>query len=197
MFWDNREFTTPAEDLKIPDLKRETVDLFRGLTQERVDMLKSIKLEGSQRIQRDNELYKEMYAFGMIKCDIFDDDLKLVKLIFTDSGSIELPCMTTGLNVFALSTDTYRISIPENIAMYLRPVVKAGSGKKTIVNCAGLKNINGIIVGLNITASATFSEIISMRLIGSFVSGAELIVPETSQNPVEVSGVSYKIECYK
>lgn len=113
MFWDNRNFATP-EELKVPELDDNEVKLFKGLTQERADMLAQIKHEGEQRIKRDNELLEEMHSFGLIECKAADHDMKFFTIDLTEDASVNTWCYKIPLAGGSITQGNWGVKIWKN-----------------------------------------------------------------------------------
>ena len=186
MNWDNRRFSETRLDT--PEIEDEhTKNLFRGLTESRVDMLNAIKREGNQRIKRDDELLEEMYSFGMIECDLFDKDLKFIKLTIADDVVIELPCKSTSTSAFKVVSDTYRVTIQEGTVIYLYPVGRGTTSKKTFVGAYGLRHVGGTLLAFNITYTDFYVNVLNVSLSDCFCTSGEILLPDEEQAPAEVS----------
>ena len=186
MNWDSRMFSeTKLDTPKIED--EHTKNLFRGLTESRVDMLNAIKHEGEQRIKRDDELLEEMYSFGMIECDLFDKDLKVIKLVMADDAVIDLPCRATSATAFKVSADTYRITIQKGTTIYLYPVGRGTTSKKTFVGAYGLRHVGGALLAFNITYTDFYVNVLNASLSDCFYTSEQIILPDAEQAPAEIS----------
>lgn len=92
MSWDRifQKLSIP-ESAKIPDLTPEQAADFRLQTEERVSREKHIEREATHRNDADIALREEMHSFGMIPCEYFDPETKLIKLNFADGQSFSVP----------------------------------------------------------------------------------------------------------
>lgn len=92
MSWD-RIFQKPSipGNAKIPDLTPEQAADFRLQTEERVSREKHIEREATSRNDADIALREEMHSFGMIQCEYFDPETKLIELNFAKGYSFSVP----------------------------------------------------------------------------------------------------------
>lgn len=92
MSWD-RIFQKPSipGNTKIPDLTPEQAADFRLQTEERVSREKHIEREATSRNDADIALREEMHSFGMIQCEYFDPETKLIELNFAKGYSFSVP----------------------------------------------------------------------------------------------------------
>lgn len=92
MSWD-RIFQKPSMsgNTKIPDLTPEQVADFRLQVEERVSREKHIEREATSRNDADIALREEMHSFGMVQCEYFDPDTKLIELNFAEDQTFSVP----------------------------------------------------------------------------------------------------------
>ena len=92
MSWD-RIFQKPSMsgNTKIPDLTPEQAADFRLQTEERVSREKHIEREATSRNDADIALREEMYSFGIIQCEYFDPETKLIELNFAEDQTFSVP----------------------------------------------------------------------------------------------------------
>ena len=92
MSWD-RLFQKPSlpTNTKIPDLTPEQAADFRLQTEERVSREKHIEKEATSRNDADIVLREEMHSFGMIQCEYFDPETKLIELNFAKGQTFSVP----------------------------------------------------------------------------------------------------------
>lgn len=92
MSWD-RLFQKPSfsKNVKIPDLTPEQAADFRLQTEERVSREKHVEREATLRNEADITLREEMHSFGMIRCEYFDPETKLIELNFTERQLFSVP----------------------------------------------------------------------------------------------------------
>lgn len=92
MTWD-RLFQKPSlpANVKIPDLTPEQAADFRLQTEERVSREKHVEREATSRNDADIALREEMYSFGMIQCEYFDPETKLIELNFVEEQTFSVP----------------------------------------------------------------------------------------------------------
>lgn len=92
MTWD-RLFQRPSlpENTKIPDLTPEQAADFRLQTEERVSREKHVEREATSRNDADIALREEMHSFGMIQCEYFDPETKLIDLNFAKGQAFSVP----------------------------------------------------------------------------------------------------------
>ena len=92
MSWD-RIFQKPSMsgNTKIPDLTPEQAADFRLQTEERVSREKHIEREATSRNDADIALREEMHSFGMIQCEYFDPETKLIELNFAEDQTFSVP----------------------------------------------------------------------------------------------------------
>lgn len=92
MSWD-RIFQKPSipGNTKIPDLTPEQAADFRLQTEERVSREKHVEREATLRNDADITLREEMHSFGMIQCEYFDPETKLIELNFAKGQPFSVP----------------------------------------------------------------------------------------------------------
>lgn len=92
MSWD-RLFQKPSlpANAKIPDLTPEQAADFRLQTEERVSREKHVEREATSRNDADIALREEMHSFGMIQCEYFDPETKLIELNFAKGQTFSVP----------------------------------------------------------------------------------------------------------
>ena len=92
MTWD-RLFQKPSlsKSVKIPDLTTDQAADFRLQTEERVSREKHVEREAVLRNDADIALREEMHSFGMIRCEYFDPETKLIELSFVKSQAFSVP----------------------------------------------------------------------------------------------------------
>ena len=92
MSWD-RIFQKPSMsgNTKIPDLTPEQAADFRLQTEERVSREKHIEREATSRNDADIAIREEMHSFGMIQCEYFDPETKLIELNFAEDQTFSVP----------------------------------------------------------------------------------------------------------
>lgn len=92
MSWD-RIFQKPSipGNTKIPDLTPEQAADFRLQTEERVSREKHVEREATLRNDADITLREEMHSFGMIQCEYFDPETKLIELNFAKGQTFSVP----------------------------------------------------------------------------------------------------------
>lgn len=92
MSWD-RLFQKPSfpKNAKFPNLTPEQAADFRLQTEERVSREKHVEREATLRNEADITLREEMHSFGMIRCEYFDPETKLIELNFTERQLFSVP----------------------------------------------------------------------------------------------------------
>lgn len=92
MSWE-RLFQKPLlpANTKIPDLTPEQAADFRLQTEERVSREKHVEREATTRNDADIALREEMHSFGMIQCEYFDPETKLIELNFAKGQTFSVP----------------------------------------------------------------------------------------------------------
>lgn len=118
MKFDDRVFIKTLKECDIPDLDEHDAKLFKGLTQERVDMLAQIKHEGDQRIKRDEELHDEMHSFGMIECKATDKAAKFFTIETTAEDSANMWCYFLKLDLSsAITQGNWGVKLPAGLRL--------------------------------------------------------------------------------
>lgn len=202
MFWEDRGFVQPATQAEVefntPDLKdKNDVNLMKAITQEHVSMLKRVKKEEKERIYQDSLLQDEMHSFGMIACDLFDKELKFIKLVIADDAVVDLPCRSTSATSFKVLEDTYRVTIQKGTTIYLYPVGRGTTSKKQFVGAYGLRHVGGALLAFNITYTDFYANTLNVSLSDCFYTSNEIILPDGEQAPAEVSIALNDMEGYK
>lgn len=92
MSWD-RLFQKPSfpEDARFPNLTPEQAADFRLQVEERVSRENHIEREATSRNDADIALREEMHSFGMIQCEYFDPETKLIELNFAKGYAFSVP----------------------------------------------------------------------------------------------------------
>lgn len=92
MSWDRlfQKSSFPV-DAKFPNLTPEQAADFRLQVEERVSREKHIEREATSRNDADIALREEMYSFGMIQCEYFDPETKLIELNFAKGHAFSVP----------------------------------------------------------------------------------------------------------
>lgn len=92
MSWE-RLFQKPSlpANTKIPDLTPEQAADFRLQTEERISREKHVEREATSRNDADIALREEMHSFGMIQCEYFDPETKLIELNFAKGQTFSVP----------------------------------------------------------------------------------------------------------
>lgn len=92
MSWE-RLFQKPSlpANAKFPNLTPEQAADFRLQTEERVSREKHIEREATSRNDADIALREEMHSFGMIQCEYFDPETKLIELNFAKGQTFSVP----------------------------------------------------------------------------------------------------------
>lgn len=92
MSWDRlfQKSSFPV-DAKFPNLTPEQAADFRLQAEERVSREKHIEREATSRNDADIALREEMYSFGMIQCEYFDPETKLIELNFAKGHAFSVP----------------------------------------------------------------------------------------------------------
>jgi hypothetical protein len=92
MSWE-RLFQKPSfpANAKVPNLTPDQAADFRLQTEERVSREKHIEREATSRNDADIALREEMHSFGMIQCEYFDPETKLIGLNFAEGQTFSVP----------------------------------------------------------------------------------------------------------
>lgn len=92
MSWERlfQKSSLPA-NAKFPNLTPEQAADFRLQTEERVSREKHIEREATSRNDADIALREEMHSFGMIQCEYFDPETKLIELNFVKGQTFSVP----------------------------------------------------------------------------------------------------------
>lgn len=120
MSWD-RIFEKPSvpENTRIPDLTPEQAADFRLQTEERVSRKKHIAREATHRNDADIALREEMYSFGMIRCEYFDQETKMVELEFANDQPFSVPARE-------FPHDNYTDKVWSSSAISVSGIIKEG-----------------------------------------------------------------------
>ena len=92
MSWDRlfQKSSFPV-DARFPNLTPEQAADFRLQVEERVRREKHIEREATSRNDADIALREEMHSFGMIQCEYFDPETKLIELNFAEDQTFSVP----------------------------------------------------------------------------------------------------------
>lgn len=120
MSWDRifQKLSVP-ENTKIPDLTPEQAADFRLQTEERVSREKHIEREATHRNDADIALREEMHSFGMIRCEYFDPEAKIIELEFANDQPFSVPARE-------FPHDNYTDKVWSSSAVSVSGVIKEG-----------------------------------------------------------------------
>lgn len=120
MSWDRifQKQSTP-ENTKIPDLTPEQAADFRLQAEERVSREKHIEREATYRNDADIALREEMHSFGMIRCEYFDPETKIIELKFANDQPFSVPARK-------FPHDNYTDKVWSSSAVSVSGVIKEG-----------------------------------------------------------------------
>lgn len=196
MSWD-RLFQKPSlpENAKIPDLTPEQAADFRLQTEERVSREKHVEREATSRNDADIALREEMHSFGMIQCEYFDSETKLIELNFTKGQTFSVPARSFPHanytdKVWASSAVTVSGKIEAGRVVTLTPkaITIDDTGFVTDMTFDGVINIDNKVFRAKLIVTRPIVDIQSgkatlfLGLANSYDDGNSLIVPNLADS---------------
>lgn len=196
MSWD-RLFQKPSfsKNVKIPDLTTEQAADFRLQTEERVSREKHVEREAALRNEADITLREEMHSFGMIRCEYFDPETKLIELNFAKGQTFSVPARSfphTNYTdkVWASSAVTVSGKIEAGRVVTLTPktITMDGAGFVTDMTFDGVINIDNKAFRVKLVTVSPIADVHSgkamlfLGLASSYDDGNALIVPNLADS---------------
>ena len=196
MSWD-RLFQKPSfsRNAKIPDLTPEQAADFRLQTEERVSREKHVEQEAALRNEADITLREEMHSFGMIRCEYFDPETKLIELNFTKGQTFSVPARSFPHTDY---TDTMWKSSPITVngkieagrVVTLTPktVTMDSAGFVTDMTFDGVINIDNKVFRAKLVVASPIADVHSgkamlfLGLASSYDDGNALTVPNLADS---------------
>ena len=196
MSWD-RLFQKPSfsKNVKIPDLTPEQAADFRLQTEERVSREKHVEQEATLRNEADITLREEMHSFGMIRCEYFDPETKLIELNFTKGQTFSVPARSFPHTDY---TDTMWKSSPITVngkieagrVVTLTPktITMDSAGFVTDMTFDGVINIDNKAFRAKLVVASPIADVHSgkatllLGLASSYDDGNALIVPNLADS---------------
>lgn len=196
MSWD-RLFQKPSfpNNAKFPNLTPEQAADFRLQTEERVSRERHIEREAMSRNEADIALREEMHSFGMIRCEYFDPETKLIELNFAKGQTFSVPARSfphTNYTdkVWSSSAVTVSGEIEAGRIVTLTPktVTMDDSGFVTDMTFDGVINIDNKAFRAKFVVISPIADVHSgkamlfLGLASSYDDGNELIVPNLADS---------------
>ena len=196
MSWD-RLFQKPSfpENAKFPNLTPEQAADFRLQTEERVSREKHVEQEATLRNEADITLREEMHSFGMIRCEYFDPETKLIELNFAKGQTFSVPARSFPHTDY---TDTMWKSSPITVngkieagrVVTLTPktVTMDSAGFVTDMTFDGVINIDNKAFRAKLVVASPIADVHSgkamlfLGLASSYDDGNALIVPNLADS---------------
>lgn len=196
MSWD-RLFQKPSfsENTKFPNLTPEQAADFRLQTEERVNREKHVEREATLRNEADITLREEMHSFGMIRCEYFDPEVKLIELNFTKEQAFSVPARSfphTNYTdrVWASSAVTVNGKIEAGRVVTLTPktIIMDSAGFVTDMTFEGVINIDNKVFRVKLIVTSPIADVHSgkatlfLGLASSYDDGNSLTVPNLADS---------------
>lgn len=196
MTWD-RLFQKPSfsENTKFPNLTPEQAADFRLQTEERVSREKHVEREAMSRNEADIALREEMHSFGMIRCEYFDPETKLIELNFAKGQTFSVPARSFPHanytdKVWASSAVTVSGKIESGRVVTLTPkkVTMDSAGFVTDMMFEGVINIDNKVFRAKLIVTSPIADTHSgkatlfLGLASSYDDGNALIVPNLADS---------------
>lgn len=196
MSWD-RLFQKPSlpANTKIPDLTPEQAADFRLQTEERVSREKHVEREATSRNDADIALREEMHSFGMIQCEYFDPETKLIELNFAEEQTFSVPARSFPHTDY---TDTMWKSSPVTVSEKIEAGRVVTLTPKTItmddtdfvtdMTFDGVVSINNKVFRVKLIVTRPIVDVQSgkatlfLGLAGSYDDGNSLTVPNLADS---------------
>ena len=196
MSWD-RLFQKPSfsKNVKIPDLTPEQAADFRLQTEERVSREKHVDQEATLRNDADIALREEMHSFGMIRCEYFDPETKLIELNFTKGQTFSVPARsfphtnyTDKIWASSAVTVSGKIEAGRVVTLTLKTVTMDDAGFVTDMTFDGVINIDNKAFRVKLVVASPIADVHSgkamlfLGLASSYDDGNALIVPNLADS---------------
>lgn len=196
MSWD-RLFQKPSfsENTKFPNLTPEQAADFRLQTEERVSRERHVEREAMSRNEADIALREEMHSFGMIRCEYFDPETKLIELNFAKGQTFSVPARSfphTNYTdkVWASSAVTVSEKIEAGRVVTLTPktVTMDSAGFVTDMTFDGIISIDNKAFRAKLVVASPIADVHSgkatllLGLASSYDDGNALIVPNLADS---------------
>ena len=196
MSWD-RLFQKPSfsDNTKFPNLTPEQAADFRLQTEERVSREKHMEREAALRNEADITLREEMHSFGMIRCEYFDPETKLIELNFAKGQAFSVPARsfphTNYTNKIWASSDVTisgKIEAGRVVTLTPKTVTTDSSGFVTDMTFEGIININNKVFHIKLIVASPIADVHSgkatlfLGLASSYDDGNALIVPNLADS---------------
>lgn len=196
MSWD-RLFQKPSfpENAKFPNLTPEQAADFRLQIEERVSREKHVEREATSRNEADIALREEMHSFGMIRCEYFDPETKLIELNFTKGQTFSVPARSFPHTDY---TDTIWRSSPITVSEKIeagrvvdltpKTVTMDSAGFVTDMTFEGIINIDNKVFRVKLIVMSPIADVHSgkatlfLGLASSYDDGNALIVPNLADS---------------
>ena len=207
MTWD-RLFQKPSlpTNTKIPDLTPEQAADFRLQTEERVSREKHVEREATSRNDADIALREEMHSFGMIQCEYFDPETKLIELSFAKGQTFSVPARSFPHDnytdkIWASSAVTVSGKIEAGRVVTLTPkaITIDSTGFVTDMTFDGVINIDNKVFRAKLIVTRPIVDIQSgkatlfLGLASSYDDGNALTVP----NIADTANITYQYQNLK
>ena len=196
MSWD-RLFQKPSFSggTKFPNLTPEQAADFRLQTEERVSRERHVEREAMSRNEADIALREEMHSFGMIRCEYFDPETKLIELNFVKSQAFSVPARSFPHanytnKVWASSAVTVNGKIEVGRVITLTPTIisKDEAGSVTDMTFEGIINIGNKAFRAKFVVNSPIADVHSgkamlfLSLASSYDDGNVLTVPNLADS---------------
>ena len=196
MTWD-RLFQKPScpENAKFPNLTPEQAADVRLQTEERVSREKHVEREATLRNEADITLREEMHSFGMIRCEYFDPETKLIELNFTKEQAFSVPARsfphTNYTNKIWASSDVTvsgKIEAGRVVTLTPKTVTTDDAGFVTDMTLEGIIDIDNKVFRAKLIVSSPIADVHSgeatlfLGLASSYDNGKALIVPNLADS---------------
>ena len=196
MSWE-RLFQKPSfqNNAEFPDLTPEQAADFRLQAEERVSREKHVEREAMSRNEADIALREEMHSFGMIRCEYFDPETKLIELNFVKSQAFSVPArLFPHANytdkVWKSSAVTVNGTIETGRVITLTPTIiaKDETGSVTDMTFEGVVNIGNKAFRAKFVVNSPIADVHSgkatlfLSLASSYDDGNALTVPNLADS---------------
>ena len=210
MSWD-RIFQKPSfsANAKFPSLTPEQAADFRLQTEERVSREKHIEREATSRSDADIVLREEMHSFGMIQCEYFDPETKLIKLNFEKGQAFSVPARSFPHTDY---TDTMwksspvtvsgKIEIGRIVILTPKAITIDDTGFVTDMTFEGIINIDNKVFRVKLIVTRPIVDVQSgkatlfLGLAGSYDDEESLTVPSLAES-ANIAYPYQNLEFYK
>ena len=189
-----RTFIKPkinVEQTRIPDIGGDVAAGFRLQTEERVAREKADKENERRSTEIDTALREEMHSFGMIECEYFDPETKMIKLEFAANEGFSVSARSFPYGNYTDRTwSSSEVSVGGKFGkgevVFLRPkkIIEDDTGFVTEIDCEEIAILNDKSFKIKLVITRPIVDVQSgkatmfLTLGSAYGDGDALVVPD-------------------